>query len=108
MAFAAFVLRPLLESFAGVELHLVPVFGLLLVTFVLKSGNYFLIARLLVLWPPRVRLVVNAVVNVVALGLAVAGCATAGLPGAAVTAVAIEAVFAVLALLAMQRIRPRG
>ena len=90
------------------ELDLVPVFGLLLVTFVLKSGNYFLIARLLVLWPPRVRLAVNAVVNVVALGLAVVGCVAAGLPGAAGTAVAIEATFAALALLAMQRLRPRG
>jgi hypothetical protein len=48
------------------------------------------------------------VVNVVALGLAVVGCAAAGLPGAAGTAVAIEATFAALALLAMQRIQPRG
>lgn len=108
MAFAALASRPLLEAFAHVELSLLPVFGPLLVTFVLKSGNYFLIARLLVLWPPRVRLAVSALVDVIALGFAFAGSASAGLAGTAGAAVAIEATFAVLALLAMQRVRPRN
>jgi hypothetical protein len=108
MALAALVFRHLLEAFAHVELDLMPVFGLLLVTFVLKSGNLFLTARLLVLWSPRVRMVVCALVDVVALGLTVVGSAVAGLPGVAGAAVAIEATFAGLALLAMQRIRPRG
>ena len=108
MALTAAVFRTLLEALAGVELDLLPVFGLLLVTFVLKSGNYFLIARLLVLWPKRLWVAINAVVNVIALGLAVVGCTAAALPGAAGAAVAIEATFAALALLAMQRIRPRA
>ncbi|EHB56262.1 hypothetical protein MycrhDRAFT_3456 [Mycolicibacterium rhodesiae JS60] len=108
MALVAYLFRPLLEAFARVELNLVPVFGLLLLTFVIKSGNLFLTARLLVLWSPRVRMVVCAVIDVVALGLTVAGSAVAGLTGIAGAAVAIESAFAGLALLAMQRIRPRG
>jgi hypothetical protein len=108
MVLGALLFRPLLESFAHVELNLIPVFGLLLVTFVLKSGNLFLTARLLVLWSPRVRMGVCAVVDIVAVGLTVAGSAVAGLSGVAGAAVAIEATFAGLALLAMRRIKPRG
>ena len=108
LALAAYIFRPLLESFVHVELDLVPVFGLLLITLVLKSGNYFLTARLLVLWSPRVRLLVCAVVDVVALGLTVVGSAAAGLRGIAGAAVVIEATFAGVALAAMHRIPPRG
>ncbi|WP_101948148.1 hypothetical protein [Mycobacterium sp. 3519A] len=107
LALAAYILRGLLEAFTGVELDVVPVFGLLLITFVLKSGNYFLVARLLVLWPKRVWVMVNIVVNVVALALAVIGCMLAGLFGAGMAAVGIEMTFATLALLVMQRLRPR-
>jgi len=108
LALTAYIFRPLLEAFAHVELDLVPVFGLLLVALVPKSGNYFLEARLIVLWSPHVRLLVCAVADVVALGLTVVGSTSAGLLGIAGAAVAIEATFAGLALATMHRIPPRG